>query len=107
MQLRYCEPAIRRAVPLALGLLSISRPHLPILDTLSKFSHDSDAQVAYNAIFSMGLVGAGTNNGRLSALLRQLAQYHAKDPSRYFLTFEFYFCKHLNYFMLQLDICGI
>nr|NVI77546.1 regulatory particle non-ATPase 1 [Cucujiformia] len=60
--LRYCEPVIRRAVPLALGLISVSNPKLSILDTLSKFSHDSDAEVAHNAIFAMGLVGAGTNN---------------------------------------------
>nr|MBE5726980.1 regulatory particle non-ATPase 1 [Cucujiformia] len=59
--LRYCEPSIRRAVPLALGLISVSNPKLNILDTLSKFSHDSDAEVAHNAIFAMGLVGAGTN----------------------------------------------
>lgn len=63
-QLRYCEPAIRRAVPLALGLISVSNPKLSILDTLSKFSHDSDAEVAHNSIFAMGLVGAGTNNAR-------------------------------------------
>lgn len=62
--LRYCEPVIRRAVPLALGLISVSNPRLNILDTLSKFSHDSDSDVAHNAIFAMGLVGAGTNNAR-------------------------------------------
>lgn len=50
---------IRRAVPLALALLSASNPQLPITDTLSKLSHDSDAEVAHNAIFSMGIVGAG------------------------------------------------
>merc|ERR1739838_878173 len=60
--LRYCEPVIRRAVPLALGLISVSNPRLNILDTLSKFSHDTDSDVAHNAIFAMGLVGAGTNN---------------------------------------------
>ena len=70
--LRYCEPAIRRAVPLALGLISVSNPQLNILDTLSKFSHDSDAEVAHNSIFAMGLLGAGTNNARLAALLRQV-----------------------------------
>ena len=42
---RYCEPVIRRAVPLALGLISVSNPQLNILDTLSKFSHDADAEV--------------------------------------------------------------
>ncbi|XP_055543393.1 26S proteasome non-ATPase regulatory subunit 2 [Wyeomyia smithii] len=84
--LRYCEPCIRRAVPLALGLISVSNPKLNILDTLSKFSHDSDAEVAHNAIFAMGLVGAGTNNARLAAMLRQLAQYHAKDPNNLFMV---------------------
>jgi hypothetical protein len=63
-QLRYCEPVIRRSVPLALGLIYVSNPKLSILDTLSKFSHDSDSEVAHNSIFAMGLVGAGTNNAR-------------------------------------------
>ncbi|XP_055683961.1 26S proteasome non-ATPase regulatory subunit 2 [Lutzomyia longipalpis] len=84
--LRYCEPVIRRAVPLALGLISVSNPKLNILDTLSKFSHDSDIEVAHNAIFAMGLVGAGTNNARLASMLRQLAQYHAKEPNNLFMV---------------------
>merc|ERR1712168_398166 len=84
--LRYCEPVIRRAVPLALGLISVSNPQLNILDTLSKFSHDSDAEVAHNAIFAMGIVGAGTNNARLAAMLRQLAQYHQKDANNLFMV---------------------
>jgi 26S proteasome regulatory subunit N1 len=81
-QLRYCEPAIRRAVPLAMGLLSVSNPQMSIVDTLSKFSHDHDPEVEYSAVLAMGLVGAGTNNARLAALLRQLAQYYYRDPNR-------------------------
>ncbi|XP_011314611.1 26S proteasome non-ATPase regulatory subunit 2 [Fopius arisanus] len=84
--LRYCEPVIRRSVPLALGLISVSNPKPNIVDTLSKFSHDSDPEVAHNAIFAMGLVGAGTNNARLAAMLRQLAQFHAKDPNNLFMV---------------------
>ena len=84
--LHYGEPQIKRAVPLALGLISVSNPKINILDTLSKFSHDSDAEVAYNSIFAMGLVGAGTNNARLAAMLRQLAMYHAKDQSSLFMV---------------------
>ncbi|XP_033638428.1 26S proteasome non-ATPase regulatory subunit 2-like [Asterias rubens] len=84
--LRYGEPSIRRAVPLALALISVSNPQLQILDTLSKFSHDTDAEVAHNAIFAMGIVGAGTNNARLAAMLRQLAQYHYKDASNLFMV---------------------
>ena len=51
-----------------------------MLDTLSKYSHDSDLDVAVLSIFSMGLVGAGTNNARLAQRLRQLASYYAKEP---------------------------
>lgn len=58
-QLRYGEPTLRRAVPLALALISVSNPRLNILDTLSKFSHDADPEVSYNSIFAMGMVGSG------------------------------------------------
>ena len=84
--LHYGEPVIKRAVPLALGLISLSNPKLSILDTLSKFSHDSDPEVAHNSIFALGLVGAGTNNARLAAMLRQLAMYHAKDQNNLFMV---------------------
>ena len=57
--MRYGEPVIRRAVPLALAMVSVSNPQLTILDTLSKFSHDTDPEVAHNAIFGLGLLGAG------------------------------------------------
>jgi len=84
--IRYGEPVIRRAVPLALALSSISNPQLNVLETLSKFSHDSDPDTAHNAIFAMGLVGSGTNNARLVAMLRQLASYYHKDQTSLMLV---------------------
>lgn len=84
--MHYGEPVIRKTVPLALGLVSASNPQLPILDTLSKYSHDNDLQVALNAIFAMGLVGAGTNNARLAQMLRQLAGYYHKEPDCLFVV---------------------
>ncbi|THH32578.1 hypothetical protein EUX98_g1629 [Antrodiella citrinella] len=84
--MHYGEPVIRKAIPLALGLVSASNPQLPILDTLSKYSHDNDLQVALNAIFAMGLVGAGTNNARLMQMLRQLAGYYHKEPDCLFVV---------------------
>lgn len=83
---RYGEPSVRRTVPLALSLISVSNPQLPVLDTLSKFSHDSDNDVSHNAIFGMGLVGSGTNNARLAQMLRNLAVYYSKDASNLFLV---------------------
>ncbi|VDM46040.1 unnamed protein product [Toxocara canis] len=79
VKVRYGEPTIRRAVPLALAMISVSNPQLPIIESLSKFSHDADADTAHNAIFAMGVVGAGTNNAKLVSMLRQLASYHHKD----------------------------
>lgn len=84
--MHYGEPTIRKAVPLALGLISASNPQLNILDTLSKYSHDNDLAVALNAIFAMGLVGAGTNNARLAQMLRQLASYYYKEPDCLFMV---------------------
>ncbi|KAH7882342.1 26S proteasome regulatory complex non-ATPase subcomplex Rpn1 subunit [Phlebopus sp. FC_14] len=84
--MHYGDPIIRKSVPLALGLISASNPQLTVLDTLSKYSHDSDLQVALNAIFAMGLVGAGTNNARLAQMLRQLAGYYYKEPDCLFVV---------------------
>jgi 26S proteasome regulatory subunit N1 len=84
--LRYGDSMIKRSVPLALALVSVSNPQINVLETLSKFSHDSDSEVACNAIFAMGMVGAGTNNARLATMLRQLAVFHAKDANALFMV---------------------
>lgn len=83
---RYGDPVVRRAVPLAVALLSASKPHLPVIDLLTKYSHDSDDKVACNSIFALGMIGAGTNNARLAAGLRQLAVYHSRNPSQLFMV---------------------
>lgn len=74
--LDYGSASIRRAVPLGISLLSTSNPQVNIIESLSRMSHDQDQDVAINAIFAMGLIGAGTNNARLAQLFRQLASYH-------------------------------
>jgi 26S proteasome regulatory subunit N1 len=84
--MHYGEANIRRAVPLAMGLLSPSNPQMKVYDTLSRYSHDNDNDVAINAIFAMGLLGAGTNNARLAQLLRQLASYYHREPECLFMV---------------------
>lgn len=59
---------------------------MKVYDTLSRYSHDNDNDVAINAIFAMGLLGAGTNNARLAQLLRQLASYYHRDPNALFMV---------------------
>lgn len=84
--MHYGDAHIRRAVPLAMGLVSASNPQMKVYDTLSRYSHDSDLEVAINAIFAMGIVGAGTNNARLAQLLRQLASYYSRDADSLFMV---------------------
>lgn len=84
--LQYGEINVRRAVPLALGLLSISNPQMSVIDTLSKLSHDQDERLSQNAVLSLGLVGAGTNNSRIAGILRNLAAYYEKEPNHLFLV---------------------
>eukprot|EP00921_Rhytidocystis_pertsovi_P005417 GHVQ01009328.1.p1 GENE.GHVQ01009328.1~~GHVQ01009328.1.p1 ORF type:complete len:526 (-),score=74.58 GHVQ01009328.1:636-2102(-) len=83
--LQYGDLPQRRATPLALALHSISNPQPAVVDTLSKLSHDVDADVALHAIISLGLVGAGTNNSRIAGLLRQLAAFYGKDANAMFV----------------------
>ncbi|KAH7328345.1 armadillo-type protein [Stachybotrys elegans] len=84
--MHYGEPNIRKAVPLAMGLISPSNPQMKVYDTLSRYSHDTDPEVAINAIFAMGMLGAGTNNARLAQLLRQLASYYHRDQDALFMV---------------------
>lgn len=84
--LQYGEPVVRRAVPLALGLLSLSNPRVTVMDTLSKLSHDADEEVSMAAIFALGLIGAGTNNARAAGLLRSLATFYYKEANHLFMV---------------------
>lgn len=45
--LQYGELCVRRAIPLALALLSVSNPRIAVMDTLSKLSHDQDERVEF------------------------------------------------------------
>lgn len=81
----YAEIGVRRAVPIALGLSSVSNPELSVTETLSKLSHDSDADVSMSAMLALGLVGAGTNNSRVAGMLRGLASYYAREPNHLFV----------------------
>lgn len=50
-----------RVVPLALALLNISHPDMPVIDQLSRLTHDADADVAQSAI----MVRRGEERGLL------------------------------------------
>jgi len=81
----YGDPPVRRAVPLALALLSASNPmRASVIDTLSKMTHDLDTECATSAIIAMGIVAAGTNNSKVASSLRSLATYYSKEAGLLF-----------------------
>lgn len=84
--MHFGDSNIRKAVPLAIGLVYASNPNINVMDTLSKYSHDADKAVAVNAIFAMGLVAAGTNNAKMAQMLRQLGAYYQKDADCLFMV---------------------
>jgi 26S proteasome regulatory subunit N1 len=67
--------------------VSVSNPKLQILDTLSKFSHDNDPEVALNAILAMGLAGAGMLNFIVLLYIKyiHLLLLHEFEPNIYIL----------------------
>lgn len=82
--MQYGDAHIRRAIPIALGLKSVSDPEPAITDTLSKLTHDADLETAQSAIIALGLIGAGSNNSRIAGLLRNLAVYYAREANALF-----------------------
>jgi 26S proteasome regulatory subunit N1 len=79
--LQYGEVSVKRAVSLSAALLNVSNPKVAVVDLLGKLCYDSNKEVAQNALFSLGLVAAGTNNSRIATTLRQLAAYYCEDTN--------------------------
>jgi len=84
--LQYGDASVRRAVPLALGVVHLSDPAYSIVDILSKLSHDHNEECAQAAVLGLGLVGAGTNNSRIAGLLRTLSVFYKSSPETLFIT---------------------
>ncbi|KAF0987984.1 hypothetical protein HZS_2007 [Henneguya salminicola] len=82
--LQFGSYAVKRAVPIGLGILYASNPQVSIIDLLSKLSHDSDESLSCNAILALGMVGAGTNSSRIANLLRNLNVYFCRNPPHLF-----------------------
>lgn len=82
--LHYAELPVRRVVPLAIALLYVSNPDYGIVDQLSRLSHDIDPELAQGSILALGFVSAGSNNSRVAQLLRQCAEFYAKEANHLF-----------------------
>jgi len=84
--LQYGNKAARKAVPLAYALLHVSDPEVALLDTLGRLTHDSEMEVAHNAILALGLMGAGTNHARIASMLRALSGFYCQDSQSLFVV---------------------
>ena len=68
--MHYSELSIRQSVPLIIGLVIVPNPQLPILDTLSKYSHDNGLQEVFKgstfqafAVIANSLIAMGEDIG--------------------------------------------
>nr|UXY88382.1 hypothetical protein Cry52Nrm3_p021 [Cryptomonas curvata] len=68
---------IRRITTLAVGLLYISNPSTNACDYMIRLTNDNDWIIIRNAVFSLGLMGAGTGNSRIHTSLKCLADYYS------------------------------
>jgi len=84
--MQYGSKTVKNTVPLALAIMNLSNPSITIQDMISRMAHMEDPELAFRAIISMGLIGGGTNNARISGTLRSLALYYEKDPEHLFLV---------------------
>jgi len=84
--LLYGDAVQRKAVPLAMALLSASKPALGVTEALSRLAHDPAEATHLAALLGLGLAAAGTNNARVATQLRQLASYYHKEPQALFMA---------------------
>lgn len=82
--LQYCELPLKRVVPIFLVILGIANSNIQISDLLYKLAHDEDEEMSLRALIGLGVIGAGTNNSRLAALLRNLGMYYEDEPAKRF-----------------------
>jgi 26S proteasome regulatory subunit N1 len=58
---------------------------LQTTDLLYKLAHSDDKETASKALFGLGMISAGTNNSRVSSLLKNLSLYYAEEPEMQFI----------------------
>ena len=75
--LMFSSSEIRRITTLAIGFLYISKPTTDACEYMIKLTNDNDWIIIKNAIFSLGLIGAGTGNTRIQSSLKCLADYYS------------------------------
>ena len=63
-------------------ILGIHNFNIQTTDLLYKLAHSEDKETALRAILGLGLISAGTNNSRVSSLLKNLGFYYSDEDER-------------------------
>ena len=71
--IQYGSIYAKRACPLALAVMNLSKPTPELTDMLFRMASQSDEGLSINAIIALGLIGCGSCNSRIAQSLRQLA----------------------------------
>jgi len=82
--LQYGDKNIKPIVPIMLTILGIHNFNIQTTDLLYKMAHSEDKETALRAILGLGLISAGSNNSRVSALLKNLGFYYSEENERDF-----------------------
>jgi 26S proteasome regulatory subunit N1 len=65
-----------------LTILGIHNFNIQITDLLYKLAHSEDKETAFRSILGLGLISAGTNNARVSGLIKNLGFYYSDETER-------------------------
>ncbi|KAJ6216149.1 hypothetical protein RDWZM_007306 [Blomia tropicalis] len=88
LMLRNGDRQTKNVVILTIALVHLSNPKLSVIDTLCKFTHSTET--AINAIIALGLIGAGTGNGKIGKVLYELINfYRGSNTCRWAINISF------------------
>ncbi|TBU12896.1 regulatory subunit of 26S proteasome [Hamiltosporidium tvaerminnensis] len=77
---------VKQMVNICLALLFPSTCDLDVIDFIGKQIHSPDEDIMLSAIGSLGVIGSGSNNSKISNLYESLYSYHGKNLKVIFLV---------------------
>ena len=78
--LQEADTSAKKMIPLAFALLSQSDPKMEIIQVFDQIKHTKLSELIPNMIVSLGIIGAGTNNTRITSVLQELRQSYKTGP---------------------------
>ena len=66
-------------MPLAVAMLNVSNPGMAAMDALSRLSHDTDVEVAQNAVLALGAPCSAAHQSMEMTMLLLLAEWRLRQ----------------------------